>query len=193
MNTVKLHFRDAARRLATSLAAGAAVLACAIAAPALADPRDHHGDGGPRAAADRNGGVAARRLAGRAADRPLTGAVADRKPDRASARPAFRPGAAPCTARTGTVASTTATGLAGAGTMARRSGRSSRAPGFRPGFTPWRRGSFLPPAYQNYIVDEYWRFHLRRPPYGYHWVEVGDEFLLVSVSTGLIFDVVTGD
>ena len=42
------------------------------------------------------------------------------------------------------------------------------------------------------MLDEYWRFHLRRPPYGYHWVQVGGEFLLVSVSTGLIFDVVTG-
>jgi Ni/Co efflux regulator RcnB len=66
------------------------------------------------------------------------------------------------------------------------------SPDFRPGFTPWRRGSFLPPAYQNYVVGEYWQYHLRRPPYGYHWVQVGGEFLLVSVSTGLIFDVVTG-
>lgn len=72
-------------------------------------------------------------------------------------------------------------------------GPAYEAPGFRPGFTPWRRGAFLPPAYQSYIVDEYMRFHLRRPPYGYHWVRVGDEFLLVSVSTGLIFDVVTGE
>jgi Ni/Co efflux regulator RcnB len=66
------------------------------------------------------------------------------------------------------------------------------APGFRPGFTPWRRGAFLPPAYQSYVLDAYWRFHLRTPPYGYHWVQVGDEYLLVSASTGLIFDVVTG-
>jgi Ni/Co efflux regulator RcnB len=67
-----------------------------------------------------------------------------------------------------------------------------RSPGFRPGFTPWRRGSYLPPEYQSFDLDEYWRYHLRRPPLGYHWVQVGDEFLLVSVSTGLIFDVVTG-
>ncbi len=65
-------------------------------------------------------------------------------------------------------------------------------PDFRPGFTPWRRGSFLPPAYQNYVVDDFERLHLRRPPYGYHWVQVGGEYLLVSASTGLIFDVVTG-
>jgi len=67
------------------------------------------------------------------------------------------------------------------------------APGFRPGFTPWRRGAYLPPAYQAFGLEDYDRYHLRRPPYGYHWVRVGDEFLLVSVSTGLIFDAVTGE
>ena len=65
-------------------------------------------------------------------------------------------------------------------------------PGFRPGFTPWRRGSFLPPQYQTYEVYDFDRYHLRRPPFGYHWVQVGGEFLLVSLNTGLIFDVVTG-
>jgi Ni/Co efflux regulator RcnB len=71
-------------------------------------------------------------------------------------------------------------------------GPAYESPGFRPGFTPWRRGSFLPPAYQDYVVGDYLRFHLRRPPYGYHWVQVGGEFLLVSIQSGLIFDVVTG-
>jgi Ni/Co efflux regulator RcnB len=66
-------------------------------------------------------------------------------------------------------------------------------PTYRPGFAPWRRGAFLPPAFQSQVVDEYWRFHLRRPPYGYHWVSVGEEFLLVSVTTGLIFDIVPGE
>jgi Ni/Co efflux regulator RcnB len=67
-----------------------------------------------------------------------------------------------------------------------------QAPGFRPGFTPFRRGAFLPPDYQGFVLDDYWRYHLRRPPYGYNWVQVGNQFLLVSASTGLIFDVVTG-
>ena len=65
-------------------------------------------------------------------------------------------------------------------------------PGYRPGFTPWRPGAYLPPDYQGFAVDDYWRFHLRRPPNGYHWVQVGDEFLLVSMATGQVFDVVTG-
>ena len=33
-----------------------------------------------------------------------------------------------------------------------------QTPGYRPGFTPWRRGSFLPPNYQNYVVGEYARY-----------------------------------
>ena len=42
-------------------------------------------------------------------------------------------------------------------------------------------------------MDEYWRYHLRRPPFGYHWVQVGDDFLLVSVSSGVIFDIIAGE
>ncbi|MFI4935250.1 MAG: RcnB family protein [Caulobacterales bacterium] len=64
-------------------------------------------------------------------------------------------------------------------------------PGFRPG-VEWRRGAILPPYYQSFVVEDYWQFHLRRPPYGYHWVRVGDEFLLVSIGSGLIFDIVSG-
>jgi Ni/Co efflux regulator RcnB len=66
------------------------------------------------------------------------------------------------------------------------------APGFRPGFVPWRRGEYLPQDYWGFVVADPWRFHLRRPPFGYQWVQVGGEFLLVSASTGLIFDVVVG-
>ena len=67
------------------------------------------------------------------------------------------------------------------------------APSFRPGYAPWRRGAYLPPHYQDQVVDEYWRFHLRRPPYGYHWIQVGDDFMLVSDSTGMIFDIIPGE
>jgi Ni/Co efflux regulator RcnB len=72
-------------------------------------------------------------------------------------------------------------------------GQLFREPGFRPGFAPWRRGAYLPPSYQGFVVDEYWRYHLRRPPFGYHWVQVGDDFLLVSVSSGVIFDIIPGE
>lgn len=65
-------------------------------------------------------------------------------------------------------------------------------PGFRPGYAPWRRGAMLPPYYRNDVVEDYQRFHLRRPPIGYRWVRVGASFLLVSMDSGLIFDVVEG-
>src|SRR5262249_5220486 len=48
-------------------------------------------------------------------------------------------------------------------------------PNYRPGFTPWRRGEFLPEQYQGFVVGDYGRYHLRRPPYGYVWVQAGDE------------------
>lgn len=54
----------------------------------------------------------------------------------------------------------------------------------------WRRGAYLPPEYQDYVVQDYGRYHLRRPPFGYSWVQVGGELLLISSSTGLIFDAV---
>jgi Ni/Co efflux regulator RcnB len=72
-------------------------------------------------------------------------------------------------------------------------GPAYQQPGFQPGFIPWRRGAYLPPAFESNVVANYWQFHLRRPPYGYQWVRVGAEFLLVSAATGLIFDVIGGD
>jgi Ni/Co efflux regulator RcnB len=62
----------------------------------------------------------------------------------------------------------------------------------RPGFVPFRRGAYLPQQFQSYVVQDYARFHLRRPPYGYQWVQVGSEFVLISTATGLIFDEVNG-
>ena len=62
-------------------------------------------------------------------------------------------------------------------------------PGFRLGFSG-RRGGYLPPFYRSWALDDYYSYHLRRPPFGYHWVRIDNEFLLVSDSTGLIFDVI---
>ncbi len=62
----------------------------------------------------------------------------------------------------------------------------------RPGYAPWRRGAILPPYYRGGVIMDYARFHLRRPPPGYDWVQVGDSFLLVAGSTGVIYDVAEG-
>ncbi len=77
--------------------------------------------------------------------------------------------------------------------LRRAAGRGVPRARIPPGFAPWRRGAYLPPSYQGFVVDEYWRYHLRRPPFGYHWVQVGDDFLLVSVSSGVIFDIIAGE
>ena len=60
-------------------------------------------------------------------------------------------------------------------------------PDFRLGYSPWVRGGYLPPVYRrSYIVYDYPRYHLRRPPPGYAWHRVGDDYVLAAFATGLI-------
>jgi Ni/Co efflux regulator RcnB len=60
------------------------------------------------------------------------------------------------------------------------------------GYGRWRRGQILPPAYRGGVIYDYGRYHLRRPPRGYYWVQEGDDFVLVAIATGLIFEVIPG-
>jgi Ni/Co efflux regulator RcnB len=63
-------------------------------------------------------------------------------------------------------------------------------PDFRLGYTPWSRGGYLPPVYRRtYIVYDYPRYHLRRPPPGYVWHRVGSDYVLAALATGLILEV----
>ncbi|MEJ5991126.1 RcnB family protein [Ramlibacter sp. PS3R-8] len=56
------------------------------------------------------------------------------------------------------------------------------------------RGGYLPHNYRHssYYVSN-WNTYpaLYAPPYGYQWVHVGNEFLLVAVTTGLIANLLT--
>lgn len=63
--------------------------------------------------------------------------------------------------------------------------------GYRP--YRWSVGHRLPPAYyhRNYYVD-YNSYRLPPPPYGYHWVRVDRDVVLVALATGLIRDVLYG-
>lgn len=63
-------------------------------------------------------------------------------------------------------------------------------PGFNLGFSDWRLGGSLPSYYRGAVVSDYARWRLRRPPYGYNWIRVGNDYLLVAASSGLIFDIV---
>jgi Ni/Co efflux regulator RcnB len=52
----------------------------------------------------------------------------------------------------------------------------------------WRRGGHVPQQYRGnqYVVND-WRGHrLSAPPRGYHWVQVGGDYVLVAIATGII-------
>jgi len=52
----------------------------------------------------------------------------------------------------------------------------------------WHRGGRLPSQYRNhqYVVDNWRAHHLSAPPRGYHWVQVGNDYVLAAIATGLI-------
>lgn len=68
---------------------------------------------------------------------------------------------------------------------------------YGPGYQNYqlRRGGYLPPQYRSrqYIVED-WRGHrLSRPPVGYHWVQVGGDYVLVAITTGIILQLLLGN
>lgn len=67
-----------------------------------------------------------------------------------------------------------------------------RYPGAVVAHPNWSRGDRLYRDYwgPNYYVDDWQRYHLRRPPRGYRWVHVDNDFLLVAITTGIIFDLI---
>jgi Ni/Co efflux regulator RcnB len=65
-------------------------------------------------------------------------------------------------------------------------------PYFRPGYTAWRRGATLPSYYRGAQLYEYDRYRLRRPPPGYAWYRVNDDYVLTQMMSGLIMEVVGG-
>ncbi|HEY4092072.1 MAG TPA: RcnB family protein [Luteibacter sp.] len=44
---------------------------------------------------------------------------------------------------------------------------------------------------RNVVVYDYGSYRLRPPPRGYHWVRENNDFLLVAIATGVIFDIAT--
>jgi Ni/Co efflux regulator RcnB len=61
-------------------------------------------------------------------------------------------------------------------------------------YRSWRYGDYLPRVYygRHYIVNDYYVYHLRRPPYGYHWVRVDNDIVLASIASGLVVSAVFG-
>ncbi|HEX6396029.1 MAG TPA: RcnB family protein, partial [Steroidobacteraceae bacterium] len=58
-------------------------------------------------------------------------------------------------------------------------------------YRTWRRGDHLPRGWygSSYVVYDWRPYRLYSPPYGYHWVRVGNDVLLTAVATGIVLDV----
>jgi Ni/Co efflux regulator RcnB len=52
----------------------------------------------------------------------------------------------------------------------------------------WRRGGRIPDEYRSrqYVVNDWHRHGLRQPPRGYEWVQVGGDYVLVAIASGII-------
>jgi Ni/Co efflux regulator RcnB len=54
----------------------------------------------------------------------------------------------------------------------------------------WMRGERFVASYGGYVMVNDWRsLRLRPPPFGFHWVREGRDFLLVNNRSGIIADV----
>jgi hypothetical protein len=58
----------------------------------------------------------------------------------------------------------------------------------------WGFGEFLPPAWYgpDYLIADWWDYDLPAPPYGFDWVRVGDDALLIDDDTGRIVQAIRG-
>ena len=52
----------------------------------------------------------------------------------------------------------------------------------------FRRGGYLPREYYNhmYVVDDYRLHRLSKPPRNHQWVQVGADYALIAIATGII-------
>lgn len=71
----------------------------------------------------------------------------------------------------------------------------AQAHGRRHGAGPhhdWYRGGRVPPMYRShhYVVQDWRMHHLTPPPRGYHWVQNGPDYLLISLGSGVIAQIV---
>lgn len=65
--------------------------------------------------------------------------------------------------------------------------------GARP-YHNWRRGEYLPSSYrhQQYYVRDWRSYRLQEPPRGYRWVNVNGDYLLVSIVSNVIAQILVG-
>jgi Ni/Co efflux regulator RcnB len=56
----------------------------------------------------------------------------------------------------------------------------------------WRRGHRVPPEYRHrqYVVSNWRAYHLAPPPRGYQWIQVGSDYVLAAIATGIIANLI---
>ena len=72
-------------------------------------------------------------------------------------------------------------------------GRIARGAARIAGRQVWSRGQYLPPEARGAMIEDFERYHLRRPPRGYFWYRAGDDYVLAAIGSGVIFEVIQGD
>lgn len=67
-----------------------------------------------------------------------------------------------------------------------------RAPPSWHDHSDWRRGGYVSHDDWNRgeRISDYRRYHLKRPPSGYEWRRVDNNFVMVAVATGLIASII---
>ncbi|VCU70407.1 hypothetical protein PIGHUM_02479 [Pigmentiphaga humi] len=63
-----------------------------------------------------------------------------------------------------------------------------------PRYERWAKGQRVPLPYRGpqYVVDNWRGHHLAPPPRGYHWINVGADYFLVGVATGIVLQAIFG-
>ena len=71
-------------------------------------------------------------------------------------------------------------------------GRYVRPSGYY--YRSWGYGDRLPRGYYSsrYIVNDYHVYHLRPPPYGYHYVRVDHDVVLAAIASGIVVSAIFG-
>lgn len=59
----------------------------------------------------------------------------------------------------------------------------------------YARGDRLPPPYRgrHYVIDDWRDYRLEAPPRGYQWVQVGADYALIAIATGVISQIILGN
>jgi len=54
----------------------------------------------------------------------------------------------------------------------------------------WARGAYVPYGYRNFYIQDPYFYGLRPAPYGYRWVYLDGNLVLMALATGLIADII---